>query len=124
MPKDLREISVVNPFATLLALYEMLARIIRGDAESRSQISRKVTHGASSSSGVTLPSLGGMVEVVVATAIFRQARLSDPPHCPFQRPSSQKHLERPHLVGGEGTPGVSVAASGTVATAGLFGAEL
>ena len=46
MLHDLREIPVIDPFATLLALYEMLGLVFRGNAESGSKISREVTHGA------------------------------------------------------------------------------
>jgi hypothetical protein len=44
MLHDLREIPVIDPFATLLALYEMFGLVFRGNAESRSKISREVSH--------------------------------------------------------------------------------
>jgi hypothetical protein len=46
MLHDLREIPVIDPFATLLALYEMLGPVFRDNAESHSKISWEVTHGA------------------------------------------------------------------------------
>ena len=46
MLHDLREIPVIDPFATLLALYEMLGLVFRGKSEARSKISREVAHGA------------------------------------------------------------------------------
>jgi hypothetical protein len=46
MLHDLREIPVIDPFATLLALNEMLGLVFRGNPESGSKISREVTHGA------------------------------------------------------------------------------
>jgi len=45
MPHELREIPVIDLYATLLALYEVLGLVFRGNAESRSKISREVTHG-------------------------------------------------------------------------------
>jgi hypothetical protein len=39
MLHDLREIPVIDPFATLLALYEMFGLVFRGYGESRSKIS-------------------------------------------------------------------------------------
>ena len=46
MLHDLREIPVIDPFATLLALYEMPRPVFRDNAESHSKISWEVTHGA------------------------------------------------------------------------------
>jgi hypothetical protein len=46
MLHDFREIPVIDPFATLLALYEMLGPVFRDNAESLSKISWEVTHGA------------------------------------------------------------------------------
>jgi hypothetical protein len=46
MLHDLSDIPVIDPFATLLALYEVLWLVFRGNAESGSKISREVTHGA------------------------------------------------------------------------------
>jgi hypothetical protein len=45
MLHDLREIPVIDPSATLHALYEMLGRFFRSNAESPSKISWEVTHG-------------------------------------------------------------------------------
>ena len=45
MFEDLREIPVIDPLATDLALYEMLGLIFRGNAKSLSKILREVAHG-------------------------------------------------------------------------------
>jgi len=44
MLEDFREIPVIDPLATVLALYEMLVHVFRGNAESLSEILREMTH--------------------------------------------------------------------------------
>jgi len=57
MLEDLREIPVINPLATELALYEMFGRIFRDNAESLSEILRKMTHALSIPCSEGRPSL-------------------------------------------------------------------
>jgi hypothetical protein len=51
MLHDLSKIPVIDPFATLLALDEMLGLVFRGKSEARSKISGEVAHGAIGSLG-------------------------------------------------------------------------
>src|SRR3954466_16168378 len=74
MLHDLREIPVIDPFATLLALYEMLGLVFRGNAESGSKISREVTHGA-----IVPWASAGDASLVRRIKATRQARV--PPVC-------------------------------------------
>jgi hypothetical protein len=94
MLHDLREIPVIDPFATLLALYEMLGLVFRGNAESGSKISREVTHGA-----IVPWASAGDASLVRRIKATRQARV--PPVCGSARPSSlpaQLGLGLPHLL--------------------------
>jgi hypothetical protein len=94
MLHDLREIPVIDPFATLLALYEMLGLVFRGNAESGSKISREVTHGA-----IVPWAWAGDASLVRRIKSTRQAQV--PPVCGSARPSSlpaQLGLGLPHLL--------------------------